>query len=232
MDLPEVDIEAAHSAKDDSSSNGGGSSTKSYDPLPDGVLTYIVAFLDQNGRDAEIAVYDEDARELTDDEKEAFGLDASHQSAESLFGMTPNEDHIGGDPSPQPEECDDCTEDEACSEHSFDTDRHFPIDVAKRLNGHHTPDIWEAFGEEGHVRVGMGKASRHDRDERVRRRWLRMWYSTTEKQARSAKRDQLDAGTISEEEYVTWCLDNDLHPQSRKQDAPDTEWYEENLALF
>lgn len=225
------DIETQHSAEDDSSPSGTTTrSTKSYDAFEESVVGYTLAMLQQNSMDAEIALTDDNARELTDDEKEYLGVDrATHLSVESLFGLTTERDYVGSPPGAQ-EECDDCDSD-PCERHDIVTDRHITIDVAKRLNGNHLDAIWDAFDDEGSIRVGMGKASRHDRDELERRQWVRIWYSATEKQARSAKKSQLDAGTITEEEYVTWCVDNEVHPQPRKEDTPELAEYADNPEL-
>lgn len=223
-----LEISVPKSSEDDESNGGNGSrSTKSYDAFDESVVNYVLLMLEQNGEDVEIPLFDTDARELSEPEREFLsGIEAEYQSAESLFGLDLDRDYVGSPPGPQ-DDCEQCG-DGVCDTHDVETDRHTTIDISKRLNGNHLPVIHEKFGECS-IRVGMGKATRHDRDPLERRRYVRIRVGDTEGQVRSAKRAQLDAGVIDESEYIEWCVDNEIHPQPRKKGVPEElEWYAEN----
>lgn len=179
----DVSVEVGNSPK---GSNRGGSnsndSSSGIEKPPEGAVALIFnAIANSDQQDIDIAAHEQNAeRELTTEEVEAFDLpEGTNLSVESLFDVTIEREYVGN-PKAKEETFD--TEEEADEaggtrktensdgtytvtfnvddiEGTASVDRHTKVDLAHAINGYHADDIDELFGENVHIRVGVGNSS-------------------------------------------------------------------------
>jgi len=84
-------------------------------------------------------------------------------------------------------------------------------DIRVCFVGNHAEEIVDRFGEDATVRV---MTAPRDVVDEPNERWLftRFYVSKSETAARSRRRAERDAGTISESEYQDWCEANGFQP--------------------
>ena len=213
MELDELVTEQQYSETEKSSSSSSRSS-RDYPEPSEKLVRYVLANLKAYDGSFHIPAFadDDDASELPDEILEKLELpDGTTNTLEGLFSVEVGGEYLG--------EAGDLEAD------SSDIDRHATIMVMKGINGYHS-DIVEDVFPGASIGVGVGSSRKFDDDER-RNKWVQFRVTDTEKSERTRWRAMLDVGELSEDEYVEKCLDADIHPWPRDQNAPDLETLKE-----
>jgi len=206
MSLDELVTDKKYSESESSSSSSSTRSTRQYPEMDDMVANYVIANLKAYGGSYHVPAFADDgeATEIPDEVCEKLGLaEGTTETLESVFGVEIEGDYIGeaGD----------------LEASSGQVDRHATIQVQKSLNGYHS-DLVEEHFPGCSVSVGVGSSTKFADDEK-RNTWARIKVVDTDKAARTRWRARLDVGEISEEDYISWCVENKLDPWPRRQGA-------------
>jgi hypothetical protein len=89
--------------------------------------------------------------------------------------------------------------------------------VQKAINGYYSELVDDTFPECS-ISAGVGSSTKFDDDEK-RNTWVRLKVVDTEKSERTRQRARLDVGEIDEDQYVQWCIDNEMDPWPRREGA-------------
>lgn len=203
MEIPnDVSVSVEKSAKNESGSGSGGSSRSSsgIEKPPEGAVTWLFKALMENGEDIDIPAHEQNAtRELSEAELEAFGIEeGTNVSVESLFNRTIEREYVGN---PKVREETFENEDEANEaggtrktensdgtftvsfnvddvEGTASVDRHTKVELGHAINGYFADTIDEQFGENVHIRLGVGRSGRGYDDDLERAQHIR--FKTTQ----------------------------------------------------
>lgn len=211
-DAENLEIELENSGGTQASGSGGPSS-KNVEKLPEGAVDWVFLALEQYGGDIHIPAFDEDANRVIEGaEAELAGVDdGTPLSAESLFGLSTDREYIGN---PTIDSEGDETVKLVDEEGNDSVDRHFTINVAKSLNGHYTDRVVDTFGDDTHLRVGMGSSTKFD-DPYVRAKQVRIKTTTGGDTSRRKRfRAMWDAeGTgVTQSDFEEMCEEADIPP--------------------
>jgi len=212
-EIPQI---AVGKAKGDQSSGGLGK-------LPEGSVEWLLVAMEQHGADIDIPAHEEDAeRELTKAEIEAFDLsEGTNFSIESLFGYDIERPYVGN---PKMDDGNYLDDPEHEGGEDSVVDRHVTVNLGHSINGHFGDRVAEVFGDDVHIRVGMGASGLYE-DNKDRARHVR--FKTTSSGDKSRRRRyrskrECEGTDYSREDYERDCLDIGLDPYSHNQDATET----------
>lgn len=204
--MDELVTEKQYSTKGEDETSTSGRSTKSYEKPDEILVKYILANLKAYGGEFHVPAHADhpEADDLPEEVAEKLDLEpGTTDTLEGVFGIEPNGTYVGtaGD----------------LEAGNGDLDRHATIQLQKSVNGYY-PELIEEQWPGAAIAVGVGSSTKFDDDEE-RNKWVRIRVTDTELSERKRKRAEMDVGEISEDDYVAWCVDNEVDPFPRKQGA-------------
>lgn len=213
MALDELVTEKQYSETESPSGSGSGRSSRDYPDCGEMKANFVLANLKAYDGEYHVPAHadDEEADVLPDEIAEKLELEeGTTDTLEGVFGVDIDGKYVGvaGD----------------LEAENGELDRHATILVQKAINGYHSDLIDEHFPGCS-VSVGVGSSRKFDDDEK-RNQWVRFKVVDTEKAERTRQRARLDVGTIDEEQYVTWCIENKMDPWPRRDGAKTWEEYQ------
>lgn len=217
MELDELVTEKKYSETETAGGGGGGRSSRDYPKLDEMVVNFVLANLKGYDGSYHIPAHaeNEEAPIIPDEVCEKLGFEENTpETLETVFGVEIDREYVGlaGDLDVESEK----------------VDRHATIMVQKSINGYYS-DLIEEHYPGCSISVGVGSSTKFDDDEK-RNKWVRIKVVDTEKAERTRQRARLDVGAIDEDEYVDWCVENEMDPWPRREGAKSWEELAEERA--
>jgi hypothetical protein len=214
MSMDELVTDKKYSETKGSSGSGSTRSSRDYPDCGEMVANFVLANLKAYDGEYHVPAHndDQEADELPEEIAEKLDLEpGTTDTLEGVFGVEIDGEYVGTAGDLEPE--------------NGELDRHATILVQKALNGYHSDLIEEQFPGSS-ISVGVGSSTR-DWDDEKRNQWVRFKVVDTEKAERTRQRARLDVGAIDEEEYVSWCIENEMDPWPRRDGAKTWEEYQD-----